>query len=1331
MYSLGIDIGYSSIKYILINSDDEILMKNYEFHKGRIKEGLKKSFEEISLKYELSKIGYLGFTGSGGKLLCNDGEIFYLNEVAAIVEGTKHIDDSIEGIIEIGGESAKFITDFSKNSTSSIQIGMNSNCAAGTGSYLEEQMSRLGLPLDEYSYHASMAKSIPRIAGRCSVFAKTDITHHQQEFVPTADILLGLAYAVVRNYRGTVVKKIPVKKPIAFVGGVTKNKAVVTAIKDVFDLKDKELKVFKESSEVGALGVAIVAKNGSNKVCLESLISKIENEYIDNDNDSNNIKLDPLKHFGNGDALGKHKCKDFEDDVQTKDCYLGVDIGSTSTNLVIIDVNNRVIDFDYSRTLGNPERAVKNSLKYFGEKYGDKIKVLGVGITGSGRYKVGELIGADVIKDEITAQAKAAVTIDPYVDTIFEIGGQDSKYIKIDEGIVTDFQMNKICAAGTGSFIEEQAKKFDIAIEDFGELANSSENVIALGERCTVFMETSIAANISKGKELKDIASGLCYGIVQNYLSRVVGQKKVGEKIFFQGGVANNQGVVNAFRSLTGKNIIVPPFFSVTGALGVSILAKEESSGKPSKFKGFNLEKNISNNEENKKSNKSETDSFNLRTQNLLFDGYKREIDHGQKTIGIPRTLFTYGLFSMYNAMFLKLGYNVVLSEATSEKTVELGQKYTLDEACYPIKIIMGHVAELIDKKVDYVFFPNLYSVDHSESNSRINYGCAYMQKAFKVVSQAMDLEKKGITLLSPTIAYSMGKEFVEDSFISLGEILDRTSEEIMEAVKEGMMVSKKFKNKIQLNSEKISKGIDEKQDVFVIVSKIYGIADPILNMGIPERLSNMGYPVVGFYDIPEGNISDSHPNMFWPFGQHMLKSVEYIRNNPRAHGILLTHHGCGPDSILTHYFREEMSGKPYLHIEVDEHSSNVGVITRLEAFINSLASVSKSTDCKKTYEKTNSSSFKLIEKLNDVDKGDTIYLPNLYPYGEIFERILSKEGRNVELISKTTSESIRRGRKYSITEEYFSLIALLGDVFTEVENPRRGTKGKKVFYIPQNEGTETDGQYGRLIKSKLYEEGHKDVEILSPFMEDAFNRSDKEINGLFMGLLSGDVLRSAPSNQREQYLNEIFKLIDNGKLNIENLKYIALAIKLKNEKISYKKRILALGEKSVLYNNVLNNGIFDDLESRDYKLIYASFSEALAVFWWDYGIRTKKISEGEFGKRFDCFIEYMKDLGSILKDDGPFEKEFDKLLDKADITMGLYSGGFGRYRQAKLLMPNKAVNGIINISSMYENTGVLINSLHKEYMNEVKKPLINLNFDGNDNDQDNMKIESFLYYLK
>lgn len=699
MYKLGIDIGYSTFKYVCLDHEDKVVKRGYHFHKGKIEDLYNSLVNEIKEVVDGKEI-ILGLKGTLAFRLDNK-ENYHVNNVVALVEGSVYKNSNVKSIIELGAQETKYITNIDSKVKNDIKFFMNSSCASGTGAFLEEQATRLSINFDEISELVKKATSIPRIAGRCSVFSKTDMIHHQQEGVKVEDILLGLCYSLVRNYKGNVVQKNPINKPAMLTGGVIHNVGVLRAIKDVFKLEDEELIINEDFHLISSFGACKVAESKNMTIDINNL------ENIDK---VKSIKREKsiykgLMDFGNEDSLNKHN----SEAKGVKEGYLGVDIGSTSTNFVVIDDDNNVIDYIYTKTNGKPKEVVLEHLEIIKGRLGEAFKIKGIGTTGSGRVLIGKLLNADFVVNEITAQAEGAMSIDNTVDTIFEIGGQDSKYISLENGVVKEFEMNKICAAGTGAFIEEQVKKLGLKIEDFSEVALNGENPSNLGDRCTVFIEGNIGKEVTIGESIENISAGLAYSIVKNYLNRVVGNRNIGNKIFIQGGIAHNQAIINAFRVLLNKEIIVPKFFSVSGALGAAVLTKKFIERKT--FIGS--ESNVN-------------DHIQKEGNKFFLEGYTGEKEAGKKTVGIPRVLFINKMFPLFNTIFKKLGYNVILSDATNEDIVKLSQEYSFEETCFPVKLINGHVAWLLDKGVDYVFLPHLHTMKHEGSNVREDYACIY-----------------------------------------------------------------------------------------------------------------------------------------------------------------------------------------------------------------------------------------------------------------------------------------------------------------------------------------------------------------------------------------------------------------------------------------------------------------------------------------------------------------------------------------------------------------------------------------------------------------------------
>lgn len=623
-------------------------------------------------------------TGSNTEaLLEQDSAIPSLGDIPAIVEGVRWIIPQVGSVIEIGSQGARFITDLQSRAP---QFAVNEHCAGGTGSFFEDQMSRVGCKLEDYSSLVEQAQSVPRLSGRCAVFAKTDIIHRQQEGAATPDILLGLCYAMIRNYKATIVRRLPVCKPVVFCGGVTCNTGVIRAIREVFGLTEEELIVPEFARYEAALGAALKA---SGSFTLRQLNDSLDRTLTTH----HMVGTLPKLELRSGTSLAEPNATKI---IPENGCALGIDIGSTSTDLVLVGADGELVDFQYLRTAGDPEGAVRKGLASIRQRFGD-IRFTAVGVTGSGRERVGKRIGADAVRDEITAQAKGAAHWVPEVDTVFEIGGQDSKYISIQNGEVVDFQMNKICAAGTGSFVEEQAARMGIPLAEFGPLALSSEHPASLGERCTVFIETAIASASAEGISRADIAAGLCHSIVQNYLHKVVGSKPVGQHIVLQGGVDYNPGIVAAFQSAYGDRVQVSPVFSISGAYGVALLAQEAVGDAPSQFVGFDSPAQAA--DDSCSAEIQKNIDFYKQADKLLLEGYTGKRDPRKKTVGVPFALMIHKFFPMANAFFTSLGFNVVLTDPTSEETIRLAQQTAQGETCYPVKLIYGHMQQLIDQK--------------------------------------------------------------------------------------------------------------------------------------------------------------------------------------------------------------------------------------------------------------------------------------------------------------------------------------------------------------------------------------------------------------------------------------------------------------------------------------------------------------------------------------------------------------------------------------------------------------------------------------------------------
>ena len=1288
MLHFGIDIGTSTVK-LLILDQKSVLWSWEEPHHEQPAATLCKGLTEMEKHISEPEFA-VGFTGIHAQFfhqrLPGSG---FLEDIPAIVEGTKLLVPDEQSIIEIGSQGSRFITRLSQVP----QFATNGHCAGGTGSFFEDQMSRLGLPMESYSQLTEQAKSIPRLSGRCAVFAKTDIIHRQQEGVPTPDILLGLCYAMIKNYKATIVRTLPLEKPVAFCGGVTKNKGVIRAIKDVFELGEKELKVPEYAVFSSAIGAALHAKGNFTIKDIQNaavFVPPVRSKVWDA------LQEEPDKIVEEPKALGK---------VESHKCTLGIDIGSTSTDLVIIGENGELLDYQYLRTAGNPEAAVRKGFSSIWKRFGE-LQFRAVGVTGSGRERIGRMIGADAVRDEITSQAAGAVHCVPEADTVFEIGGQDSKYIHLQNGEVAEFQMNKICAAGTGSFIEEQAARMGIPVTEFGPLALTAESPANLGERCTVFIETAIAAAFAEGTKQADIAAGLCYSIVQNYLHKVVGSNPVGDHIVLQGGVAYNPGIVAAFRSFYGKRITVNPFFPISGAYGVALLAQDVVKDAKSSFVGFDFS-----GEEIHMDTTNEIVRKNIefyhQTEKLLLDGYSGKRDPKKKTVGVPFVLMIHKFFPMANAFFHSLGYNVILSEPTNEDTIRLSQEYASGETCYPVKLIYGHMKQLINQKVDYIFLPSIHTMKHETSRVEHNYGCVYMQTAAASVAKVMKLEEKGITLLNPIFDLDFGKDAMAAAMLGLGKILGLAKPLCAKALLSGAMAVRKHTNAVEKQGKLLLDSLKPEDKVLVLITRNYGVSDPILNMGIPELLLERGYKVITLSHLPGHSldISGEYPNLYWPFGQHIISGAKLIAHHPNLYAVYLTNHGCGPDSMISHMFREEMGNKPYLQIEVDEHFSKVGVITRIEAFLNSLS---------KRETKELPADFRLetvakrkVDIPEHADRKMPLYLPDFGLYTRYLQEYFETQEYETHQMPAIDEKTIAFGRSYTSSKEYLPFSALLGSVLSQV-NSLENTGKEAQYLIPQTLGADAEGQYARVIYGILHESGWKQANLAAPVLEripEYFQKKEMNADLFFRAILTGDLAYAIPPSKREQELPQMI-------LNWTELD--ALAEKIGQIPVE-SKRIAATGTPMCL--GVLDDGILEELE-KEYTVLRQPLIEYLYFLWKD-----QKTSMDIL----ETLKHHLMQLGNKMGERNPFATNLDHLFKIADASLAELNGGNGRYRFAKAVDASQNADAVLTMAPRYENTAIILEMRGLE--EKCKAPVYSISLDHDWDETSLSKLRSFLYY--
>lgn len=1113
---LGVDVGSVSVKVVLLDENKQMHERHYLRHKGHPGQTLLHALEEIFTRHNQQNIFGIGFTGSGGKRLSEILNGKFANEVIAEARSVSSLHPEVRTIINIGGQDSKLILITPTKDGSSFVLdnfSMNTLCAAGTGSFLDQQAGRLGISIeDEFGQMALKSEHPPRIAGRCSVFAKSDMIHLQQKGTPDYDIVAGLCYAMARNFKATIGKNVEFKKKVAFIGGVAKNEGVVKAFGDILHLEEGDLIIPKDNELIGAYGAALnVLGDGTPFKGLEDIRDYLKN-LQDIEEGHEPLILRDIHKRGESEVYA-----DFRGGEDKINAFLGVDVGSISTNVVVIDENGKILSKKYLRTKGKPLDAVKKGIKEVGREVSSFVEIKGACATGSGRYLTGDFIGADVVKDEITAHARGARQTNESVDTIFEIGGQDAKYISLEKGVIVDFEMNKVCAAGTGSFLEEQASRLGVDIKsEFSEMALSSKNPSRCGDRCTVFMESDLVHHQQKGAPKEDIIAGLCYSIVLNYLNKVVEGRKIGDTIFFQGGTAFNKGVVAAFEKIVGKDIIVPEHHEVMGAYGSALIALDRYTGGQSKFKGFNLAnssyeikpfecKSCSNactinkvtiegagvfyygsrcdKYEVKKTREYDNnfeDLFKFREE-LLYNTFESVVEKGKgrARVGIPLSMTMLEEYPFWKAFFTTIGCEIILSEPTHRWHINKGLETVVDETCFPMRVLHGHVLELIERDdVDYLFLPQILELEHESSKSP-SFRCPYIQAIPDILRTAINFEALGINIMRPAIRFSLGENHLVDELMKeVGSRLKIGKGEIRKAIEAALNSQNTFKDAIRAKGKEVLDSLKEDEMAIVVVSRPYNGCDRGVNLDIPQKLSDLGVRAIpmDFLPLESQDISEEHPYMMWFAGQSILSAANIIRENPSLFAVYITNFCCGPDSFLLQYFRREMGNKPYLQLEIDEHSADAGVVTRLEAYVDSLRHAPRKSPTHKSIPKSRFPSL----------KGRTLYVPPLSDDAYAIAAAFKGSGMDAEVLPMADTASLEWGRKYTNGKECYPHIITTGDMVKKIMSPGFDP-AKAAFFMPTGSAQCRLNHYNTWQKIVLDELGYGDVPILSLDMDTDF----------------------------------------------------------------------------------------------------------------------------------------------------------------------------------------------------------------------------------------------------
>ncbi len=1391
---LGLDIGSISINMVLMDEKRNIVENHYNYCFGKPFHLLRTLLTDVFRRYSEESIKTIALTGTGGKLAVELIGGFFVNEIIAQSASVARLYPNVKTVIEMGGEDSKLIfmeSDENERTCRLSDFVLNNICAAGTGSFLDQQAKRIGISIEkEFGELALLSKDPPRIAGRCSVFAKTDMIHLQQIATPIHDIVAGLCFAVARNFISSLGKGKQFDTPVIFQGGVAANAGVIRAFRELLNTGEKDFIIPEYYTSMGAIG-ALFHTLDQEKLSPSPYKGQ---EYLDNYLSGHQARGITNEQLIETDAVYNKEVYPIPDDIDKLDVYLGLDVGSLSTNVVLIDEKNRVIARRYLKTAGKPLEAIRKGMTEIFDEIGDRVIVKGAGSTGSGRYLTGDFIGADTIQNEITSQATAAIAYDSKVDTVFEIGGQDSKYISIKNGVVVDFEMNKVCAAGTGSFLEEQAEKLDInIIEEFGSMALGATQPASLGNRCTVFMETALNSQQQNGVEKNNLVGGLAYSIVENYIQKVVRNKRIGNHIFFQGGVTNNKAVVAAFEKITGKKIIIPPHFDVTGAIGVAMLARQtiQEQKKKTRFNGFDISKipykvdiftckECSNQceirrvridgekkplfyggrcekyelEERKGRGKDIPNLFKERLEMLMGD-YQEEPKNNRISIGIPRALLLfYQQFPFWRTFFRELGFHIVISSESDNQLIRKSLGMIVAETCFPVELMHGHIMDLLEKNVDYVFTPFIINAKAEEDNPTNNCNCPWIQTFPFMVKAALSDKEKIDKLLVPTLNFRyFGKVLNKELSDFMNDKFGISRKEVVRAIRRADEVQVTFERDIEIRGQEVLKNLPDDKEALVIFGRPYNTGDPALNLSMIDKLIQQDVlPIpMDFLPLGDEHITRDYPQMYWPNGQKILSAARIVARDKKLHAVYMSNFRCGPDSFLSHFVYEEMGGKPYLEIEIDEHGADAGMITRYEAFLDSLKG-SRMVEKEKVevYRPGIMSSVPAEDRI--------LYFPYMCDGGYAMAAAVRSFGMSSEVLPMTDKEALELGRKYTSGRECFPMICTTGSFLQKLQEP--GVDPAKIsFFMPDHNGPCRFGQYNKLQRIIFDRLGYKDATIISPSNDTSYadisgGHGTKLRFAAWKGFVAIDLLRKL-KQERKPYevikgetdrvyknaLNAVVASVERGAKDLaetlhneaKKFKYIQLA---NGER---KPVIAVVGEAFMRDNPFCSGFVIDRLEEFGAETYIAPLSEWLTYSTHRYTRDSlwKGDYKGLLKSKIQGFSQNIsaKTLHKAIH--GLFEEERDlsvreMMANCEPYIHKHYDGDPVLNLGSSVLLSKMDISGIVNILPFTCMPGTLVASVsHRFKQDHGGFPYESVAYDGQDDAALELRLQAFMHQAK
>lgn len=1235
--NIGIDVGSTTVKFVVLNKKCEILYSEYRRHFSDTKKTIKDLMNEVIEKFPNSNFT-INMTGSGAITLAKYLDVPFVQEVIACKNAIKKYASSTDVAIELGGEDAKIIY-FDQT----IEQRMNGSCAGGTGAFLDQMAVLLNTTTEGLNDLSRDGKTIYPIASRCGVFAKTDVQPLLNEGARREDVALSILQAVVNQTIQGLACGRPIKGNVIFLGG---------PLNYLDMLRERFIKTLNLSEDE-----VIIPEDARLFVCIGSVLDSSKSKVMTNEDlvklmkrfsyfrESESKDLAPLfKDKKDYDKFVKRHAKDSvkRKDISTYsgDVFVGIDAGSTTCKVVAISSDGSLLYENYKSNMGTPVDTCRGMILDLYSKLGKNTVIRSSGSTGYGEMLIKAAFNLDISEIETMAHFEAANYFLPGVESIIDIGGQDMKYIKIKDGAVSSIMLNEACSSGCGSFIETLAKSLKMDVSDFVKYAIESKSPIDLGSRCTVFMNSKIKQTQKEGRPLSDIFAGLSYSVIRNAIQKVMKIRDVstlGEKIVVQGGTFMNDAVLKAFENITGKEVIRPDIAGLMGAYGVALIAlnnfneyedKDVVSGilSPSDIENLKIKTtnarcgrcenncSLTINMFGKKrfisGNRCERGSGNNGSASLLPNMYSWKYDRlfsykpldedkaYRGVIGIPRVLNMYEDYPLWFTLFTKLGFRVVISDHSNRQIFEKGiNSMPSESVCYPAKMVHGHIINLIEKGVKTIFYPCIMYEKKEFKNQDNCYNCPIVQSYSEAIKLNEDeLENNNICYINPFLPLDEDKLLKRLLEVDEFKKYNFTKNELKLAIKDAFLEQDKFKDDVRKKGEEFLKYIDKHgEKAIVLAGRPYHL-DKEVNHGIDTMINSLGLAVLTEDSICHLSKLESNLRVVnqWTYHSRVYHAADVVSRYDNLELVNLNSFGCGLDAIVTDQTEEILrrNNKLYTTIKIDEINNLGAAKIRIRSLIASMNKrVSDNSYVPYTYTKN---------YFKESDRRHTLLFPDMSKFHmPLFEALLQSEGYNAVYLRDSDDESVNTGLRYVNNDACYPAIIVIGQLISALKSGKYDLENTSVIITQTGGGCRATNYIG-LIRKGLVDAGFSNVSILSFNFSGLEKQQAFHINlsmakkaleavvygDLLMKLLLAtrpyEVKKGRSMEVYEKWNNKCCESVKNGRFSEfrDNIKNIVSDFKKIRTKKEEKPKVGIVGEILIKYHTFGNDNLVLKLEN-------------------------------------------------------------------------------------------------------------------------------------------------------